>query len=383
MTPELCQSREVWKLPGTIFVIVCSLVATIGCFHFIVSILSRKSIRNNAFNLYVVFLIFPDGLKTLSAVTGNVLIAFTCGLPDWYWYVNNFVGSFYYFSNFYLNCCVAYEIYTMVEESHRLRRTQPPTMRKVFLQVGCVYSLSVLVALWAILDVPWSWYTVKTQDFGSSDGGLFSKSGSMTFCIILILVPILFVIALRVRIWSKKLIQNEGRTRTLYQFFDRITIVFIAMYIPGTALIFAMSKLDMDGNAYYWLFVCLDMIKATQAFITLYIVSSKEDIWNAVVACSCFSAGEVNNTEKEQSDPATTDSTMSTTILNRKHATEACSETKQETQPPGSQQRSINHTGLVRNDGRARDDGKPRDAEYDVSSIFFVENDHDRDVEQP
>lgn len=64
-------------------------------------------------------------------------------------------------------------------------------------------------------------------------------------------------------------------------------------------------------------------------------------------------------------------------------AAEACKETKQETHPIGSQLRSINHTGLVPNDGRVRDDGKPREAEYDVSSVFLSENDHDRVVEQP
>lgn len=294
MALQLCQSREVWKLPGTIVVIVCNLIASIGCFHFIISILSRNSARKNTFNLYIVFLIFPDWLSTLVAIVSNAIVASKCEIPEWYKDVSHFVFSFYYFSNFYLNCCVAYEIYTMVEESHRLRRTQPPTMRKVFLQVGCVYSLSVLVALWAILDVSWSWYDVKNLDFGSPDGGSFSKIGSMTFAGTTVLVPISFVVGLRIRMWSKRLMQNEGRTRTLYLFFERITIIFVAMYIPGIGLIFAMDKLDIDGNAHYWVELTFDSIIALQALMTLYIVSLKEDISN-VVACACFSAGDTTD----------------------------------------------------------------------------------------
>jgi len=318
MSLELCPPVLRWQLPGRFLVLLCNLIAAIGCFVFIFAILYKKSTRNNTFNLYVVFLIFPDGFSTLISVIHTAMnFKFGyCDLPDWYWYSANFVRVFYFFSNFYLNCCVAYEIYGMVEGSNRLRRTRAPRKRRVFVQVGVVYSLSILLATWTVLDVSWSYYDTQNLSFGSpTDDGLFSPLAAIIFLGTLSLIPILFVIGLRCRIWSTKLMQNEGRTRTLYLFFERITFVFIGMYVPGIVLTFALSALEENLVIYYWVARIVDLIRALQALITLILVSYKEDIWKAVVACSCFSAGdttddEVKKPETEQSDPDATNSTL-------------------------------------------------------------------------
>merc|ERR1712194_907674 len=161
----------------------------------------------------------------------------------------------------------------------------------------------------------------------------------------------------------------------------------------------------------------IHMIKALQASMTLYIVAYKGDIRKAL-SCRCFATDGTNDDVEmalERSDNFPTSLSMrsgyfseslrfsiapfrrigllcapknnesinqssTTTPSSTPMATaaEACTETKQETQPIGSQLCFINHTGLVPNDGRVRDDGKPREAEYDVSSDFLRENDHNR-----
>lgn len=300
-----------------------------------------------------------------------------------------------------------------------MKRIKPPKMKRLFIQVGCVYSMSILFALWGVLDVPWSFYDSESDAFGSPRGeGLFSGTAAIALIGALTMFPILFVAAIRIQIWRKKLMPNEGRTRTMYLFFERITIVFVAMYLPCVSLNIVFVLLEPGGNAYYWTERAIHMIKALQASMTLYIVAYKGDIRKAV-SCRCFATDGTNDDVEmnlERRDNFPTSFTMrsgyfseslrfsiapfrrigslcapknnesinqSSTSTTMATAAEACKETKQETHPIGSQLRSINHTGLVPNDGRVRDDGKPREAEYDVSSVFLSENDHDRVVEQP
>jgi len=412
--PGSCSYTSQWHLPVSLATTLCNLISSIGCFYFIFSIVSKKCTRNNTFNLYVVFLILPDGMNTFATTTLGVIRALRCGrsIPDWYGSVYDFNSFFFYYSNFYLNCCVAYELYSIVEGAHRMKKIKPPKMRRLFIQVGCVYSMSILFALWGVLDVPWSFYDSSSDSFGSPQGeGPFSETAAIAFIGALSLFPILFVVAIRIQIWRKKLMPNEGRTRTMYLFFERITIVFIAMYLPCVSLNIVFVLLEPGGNSYYWTERAIHMIKALQASITLYIVAFKHDIRKAVT-CSCFSTDDTNDdvemaigqsnnfqnsftarssyfseslrfsvvpfrgigslwtpTNNESSNKSST-ATLATSMAT---AAEACTEIKQETQPIDSQQCSINHTGLVPNDGCVRDDGKPRDADNDVSSNVLGE----------
>lgn len=228
-----------------------------------------------------------------TALTGivGVLKALRCGtsLPDWYGAVFDFNNFFFYLSNFYLNCCVAYEVFVIANGSQRLRRIKPPKMRRMLLQVGCVYSISFLFALWGVLDVPWSFYDSKNNAFGSpqGEGGIFNETAAKVLIGVLTVLPILFVITIRIQLWRMKLLRNKGRTRTMYLFFERITIVFIAMYIPCVSLNIAFVGFVDQPNKYYWTERAIHLIKALQAAVTLYIVAFKNDIRKAVTYGCC------------------------------------------------------------------------------------------------
>ena len=294
---EPCRYTTEWHLPVSLVTTICNFIASIGCFYFISAILRNKSTRKNTFNLYVVFLLLPDGMNTALTGTVGVLKAVRCGtsLPDWYGAVFDFNNFFFYLSNFYLNCCVAYEIFAIAKGSHRLRKIKPPKKRRMLLQVGCVYTMSFLFALWGVLDVPWSFYDSKNDEFGSPQGndGLFNETAAIVFMAVLTVFPILFVVGIRIQLWRKNLLRSEGRTRTLYLFFERITIVFIAMYIPCVALNIAFVGFVDQPNKYYWTERAIHMIKALQAGVTLYIVAFKNDIRKAVKR-GCFASGDID-----------------------------------------------------------------------------------------
>merc|ERR1712176_1611330 len=159
----------------------------------------------------------------------------------------------------------------IVKQSRRLSRTPPPAIRRVLTQVGIVYSVSILFALWGFIDVPWSYYNSAEKVFGSPKGGPFSEMGATAMLGSTTLIPMIYVIGIRVRISQKKLLQKEGKTRVLYMFFERIIVVFIAMYFPGAGLNIALSSVKMPTK-----FLCewaTHLLVALQALITLYVVS--------------------------------------------------------------------------------------------------------------
>jgi len=277
-----CYSKDQSKWIRPIFLIsnISNIVASVGCFYFIIAVLSRNSVRSNTFNIYIVLLLLPDGIVNLvSGVRGARF--------DSYPIIYDFTTFFFYFGNFYLDCCVAYELYAMVERSRRCSRTGPPTARRVITQVSCVYSLSFLFALWGLLDVPWSWYDNEKRILGSPEGGLFSQLGAMILVLVCMLIPITYVVYVSLRIRKSKMLQREGPTKALYLFFERIVIVFLALFFPGVCLNMALGIVERKGNAFFVMTWTIHMILALQVSTTLYMVSFKQDIREALVCNYC------------------------------------------------------------------------------------------------
>ena len=274
-------------------IILSNFIAFLGCMYLIILILSKRSLRTNTYNLYVVFLLLPDGFNNIitALVCTFMAVGYNdgCVRPGSLDDIHHTQLVFYYFSNFYLNCCVAHELHTMVAQSRRLSRMNPPKIARVLTQVGIVYSLAFLFSLWGYLDVPWSWFDTENGLMGSSEGGTFSQMGAAIMLGSLMMIPITYIIAIRFRIWKKNLLPKRGRTRVLYLYFERIIFIFFGMYLPSCSLIIYLSFLGEDT---FWVDSMVAMFAALQALITLYVVSLKQDIREAVV-CTCFIRGEV------------------------------------------------------------------------------------------
>ena len=279
---NLCSSMEPMPATWTAFQIIgliVNLLTSLGCFYLIGSILSTKKVYTNTFNLYVAFLLLPDGLNNLMHGVFGILRVINCGgYPPLFGYVYEGSQFFYFFCNFYLNVVVAYEIYSILERSSRRVRTGPPEMRKALLQIASVNFAAILFGIWGGLNVPWSF-------FYKGDGGLFSTMGTMILFVSLMLIPIIYVVAIRIQIWRKDLLPKEGKTKTISIFFMRIMIVFFGFYVPNALLTqFAQPFGTYRDASFFGVERFLQLLHALQAIVTLYMVAYKEDIRTAAVS---------------------------------------------------------------------------------------------------
>jgi len=277
--------------PGFSLVALCNFLASFTSFFFFVVMLLNRKIRSNPYDFYIIWLIFPDALNTI--LIGLKYTFFSVNqeilMPTGFYEVRIFVYFFYFVTNFYLNAIVAYEVNTLADGSYHRRKVQPPTMAKVYKQVGGIYLFAILVGLWAILPVSWSIFhfedaTRAKTILGSGPSGVISQGTAMIIFGGFVLIPHSYVFYVRIRIAVKKLLPKEGRTRVLSLFLMRILVVFVVFYIPSTALstAFIGNNSKGDTSLYYWMQIVIGILTACQAAVTVYMVSLKDDIRQAV-----------------------------------------------------------------------------------------------------
>ena len=269
---EECPYNGLW-IAATCVVAITNFVACCGCFWFMGRILTaKKEVRNNTFNLYVVFLLFPDAVNNGIVSIYSVFRMTHCGVvPPFLADVHDFELFFYYFSNFYLNVVVACELFILLKRSSNAQRTKPPPMKRAIGQITGVYVLAFLYALWACLDVPWSFY--DQPNFGSPEGGIFSETAAMAMSVALFVIPIIIVVGIRIKVAIQKIMPKEGQTRVLSLFFERIIVVFFAFYVPTMVLnVLASFMESVQSASFFWTEMAILLLSAGQAMLTLYMV---------------------------------------------------------------------------------------------------------------
>ena len=307
-----------WRVIG--YLVTCSnLLAMVLCLFVFQALLRNSSIRQNAYNIYIIFLIFPDALQNIIAVPWNF---FGRTYPQGYYEIGCFVWFFFFASNFYLNTIVAYEINKLATASHRRQKTAPPKLERAWKQVVSVYIFSMLIAMWDVL--PYKWSPIDIDDgihgslrFGSPNDGVFSPMVGLIIQWGLLGTPITYVMYIGIRIAWYRLLPTRGRTRVLSLFFMRIIIVFLLFYLPNTivtsSLFFALAD---NPAASFWIGkVTAPLMNALQAVVTLHMVLLKDDVreavasdWNSTFGyCCCKMAGT-----NPQRPPAEADATIKT-----------------------------------------------------------------------
>lgn len=101
-------------------IILMNLIVFLGCVYFLIVILSKKSLRANTYNIYVVFLLLPDGFNNIICAIDCLFMALGYSereRPKSFDEIQNLEMVFYYFSTFNLNCRLAYEMHAMVDKS--------------------------------------------------------------------------------------------------------------------------------------------------------------------------------------------------------------------------------------------------------------------------
>ena len=287
---------KAWSIVQFLTGILLGCTCLYACW-FLYTICKIKETRMKAYNIYLIFLILPDAQLNLIWCVARIYESLNMGE-----YTNhprlclarNGSSYFYYFGNLWLNAIVGYEIYNMVLNSHRRKKTPPPTVKKVLIQIGSVFVVIGLVTAWSISDgITWSPYTTTNTLYCHTNVGspVFTKWVATTILFLLVLPPIIYVTFVYYRIYKYNLLPKSGRTKAISMYFLRILIVFFAFYLPNSTLAIAyMNIIDDDPSEsekklrqQFWLLWIFSACIPFQCIITIYLASTKDDIHRAVL----------------------------------------------------------------------------------------------------
>lgn len=226
------------------------MVATVmGIFSFsiFVAIATKRKVRRNPFNLYLLYLAVPDFIFSLScgvtcllnALNQEYWSSWMCSFQQWYMVFG--IGA-----NAWLNACITRELYIMMRRGDRRKRYIVPTRRYVTKQaIGCYLFMGTLASL-GIIDSPnWPIHTGATS-------GLYclpmevDKPSSIFFWLawfpLFAAIPSAYIIFVTCDIWRRKLLPPSGRRRLLAIYFGRLILVFYLFWLPTLLVMFAFTS---------------------------------------------------------------------------------------------------------------------------------------------
>lgn len=220
-------------------------IAGIFTLIFFLGILSSPKARGRSFNVYVLFITFPDMFFSIAC-------AVTCGL-------NAAIGQYYsermcafqtfytifaFAANAWLNAVIVSQVHTMLRNSYQRRRYQPPKIKVVFGHAAIVYCYAALIASMTL------WGTSlhrHTDSRGLACVPLEHDVRSSLFfwlCYfwLLIGIPLVYVTYVLFDVRRRRLLPPGGRTRSVAVFFARITFVFLLMWLPTMVLLYMANR---------------------------------------------------------------------------------------------------------------------------------------------
>ena len=220
-------------------------VAGIVTLTFFLSILSSPKARGRSFNVYVLFITFPDMFFSIAC---SVTCGLNASLGRYYsermCTFQTFYTIFAFASNAWLNAVVVRQVHTMLRTSYQRRRYKPPTIKAVCGHATIVYCYAALIASMTLWD---------TSLHRHSDArGLacvpleHDVRSSLFFWLcyfwLLIGIPLVYVTFVLFDVKRRGLLPPGGRTRSVAIFFARITTVFLVMWLPTMVLIYMANR---------------------------------------------------------------------------------------------------------------------------------------------
>ena len=238
--PRAVPTEDVLQIQFTALAIINAIVAA-ACFIIVISILRNKSVRNNPFNLYLLWIATPDFLNSFFCML-------TCSMsaPQKEYYSEMMCGfqSFYlvwgYTSNCWMNGVIVYQIHKLLRHSHIRRRYMPPSRRHVMIHASIVYTYATFWGLLGVWNI--SWLPHKTSAFyGFACFPIEYDLASTIFWWLLfapafLMLPILYVVYVIYDIWKRDLLPKQGRRRNLSIYFFRLIFVYFFMWTPSLVI---------------------------------------------------------------------------------------------------------------------------------------------------
>ena len=210
------------------------------------SILSCRKVRQQTFNLYLLFLLIPDIIFSfccgmtciLNATHGHYYSHEMCNFQQFYviWGIG---------SNCWLNAIISYQLHNLLICSQIGRRYKIPTKKQVTYQAITVYMYcAFLGSLGFIQNSKFPYHTIPINGLACLPTELDWKS-SLFFWLLMLpcfaLLPILYVMYVAYKIYKCKLLPPSGKRRALSIYFGRIILVFIVFWGPHFLLDYILA----------------------------------------------------------------------------------------------------------------------------------------------
>lgn len=261
-----------WIVVSIIIWILHATVVLCGIF-FLATLVSKPTIRNVSYNIYLVFLVFSDVIINAAQT----------------WYPLIWVTVFYLCISFWINVLVATKIYQLMVKSCKRMKISPSSIKAVYIKCLCVYILAILFASWSSCNYSWSPLSLKSNliQFQSPNNGIFSVAATWIIMIIIWVIPSGYVLCIRLDIWRSKLLPPSGQTRRMLSlYFFRIIVILFGCNIPILIFLQVISSLSAPSSSntggcsgvQFVLFAVIRLLIIFQAGVNLALAYQKRDI---------------------------------------------------------------------------------------------------------
>ena len=258
------------------------------------------------YNMYIVFLLLPDaflnlvlGIRSIydgireSGGDSSSISEESFPLPLLLCRFQQ-IGIGFYISNIFLDAVVTKEVYDLVWNSYRRKRTKPPTVRKVVCQSLVVYALVSIFVAWCVAPTSWAGMTIENDPYCSVSYGSEKVPAWVTLVLfnVILMPPIVYVVWTCAIIDQRNLLPLKGRTRALAMYFLRIIGTFIFFYTPMTIIYIVYVYYPIDdhtSNTYFWLQSIFTILNPIQNIVSIAVFSMKDDIKQSVLSLAKLS----------------------------------------------------------------------------------------------
>lgn len=281
-----------WEIAGAV-ASTFNLLVFVVSFIVVVPIIFTKETRSRGYNLFIAFLIIPDGTYNGAQFIFKIYQVMNDGIiPLPVVMIRYFTYFAYGFVNFYLNAIITYDMFQSVRKAHKRIKVLPPSQCNVIIKCCLVYFFGALYAFWFILEVPWS-----LAHFADIDRGIvklgpppqYAEEGKYTMCKkvatqitgAVLLIPTMYMAIVMFIIWIRNLLPTSGRTKDMYWYFMRILLAFFLLYIPGVMFTMVAGNTTNPVTA-HWLVFAQNIFVMLQSVATLFLVMSKADVYESM-----------------------------------------------------------------------------------------------------
>lgn len=281
-------SQETLRIMWYIWAVVFFVFSMVILIVFQAMIRSKK-VRRKPFNLYLIFLIFPDFLFAF-------LCSFTClylALNLGYEYpiickIQSFYATFGLGANSWLNAVIGFEVHRLLLQSHQGIRFQPLPLARVIRNSLCCYLWGILFAICGVFreTLP-LWPTVAHNGLVCLPGE-YNKTTTLFFWLLgvplLMGIPLLYVIYVTSSVLYYKLLPPSGRRRQLAIYCFRVLSAFLVFWMPCLLVVYALG----GARGASWAAWAFGLWGHFQGVTSAIIIAQKDDIKKVVYQSLCL-----------------------------------------------------------------------------------------------